>query len=126
MKLHHDAIRILVAAFTAAAIGITMAGCSTMGNGGTGASGEVKGNVFEINQRAHAVFNDMNIHMVSSESKNAGTEQTLGGTSGNEDVTINMTTSGPETTRVEVVAKTGTLDWDKDYANKVLSKILQG
>jgi hypothetical protein len=126
MKLQHDAIRILITAFATTAMSIMMVGCSTMGNGGTGAAGEVKGNVYEINQRAHVVFKDMHIQMVSSESKKAGNEQTLGGTSGAEDVTINMSSSGAETTHVEVVAKTGTFSWDKDYAKKVLSKIVQG
>jgi hypothetical protein len=126
MNRYRDAIRILLTAFATVAISVMTAGCSTIGNGGTGASGEVKGNVSEINRRAHTVFKEMNIQMVSSESKNAGTDQMLGGTSGDEDVTINMRSSGANTTHVEVVAKTGTLDWDKDYANKVLAKILQG
>jgi hypothetical protein len=122
-----DAIRIWSTAFAimvAAASGFL--GCSTAGNGGAGAAGEVKGNVNDIHQRAQSVFKDMQIQLVHSDNKDSGHQQSIGGTSGDEDVVVAMTSSGPDTTHVEVTAKTGTFRWDKDYAHKILSRIVQG
>ena len=113
--------------FIAVAIALAIQGCSTAGNGGTGAVGEVKGNVHEINQRAQSVFKDMKIQLTSTDSEDSGHQQKIGGIStGDEHITVAMTSSSSDTTHVEVTAKTGTFQWDKDYANKVLAEIIQG
>jgi hypothetical protein len=127
MNLQRDAIRNLAAALIITfSFATGFQSCSTAGNGGTGAAGEVKGNIHDINQRAQSVFKDMNIQMVSADTKDSGHQQMLGGTSGTENVTIDLTSTGADTTHVEVTAKKGTLSWDKDYAQSVLSKIVQG
>jgi hypothetical protein len=126
MNTPRGAIRILVAAFVIVSGIMGGSGCSTVENGGTAVAGEVKGNVQEIDQRAQAVFKDMNIQLVSTDNKDYGHDQSLGGRSGDEDVSVNLTSSGDNTTHVQVVAKTGTIQWDKDYAQKVLSRIVQG
>lgn len=126
MKSPRDALRISIAAFAMIGFAIGFQTCSTVGNGGTGAVGEVKGNVQDIDQRAQSVFKDMHIQMVSADTQDSGHQRDIAGMSGEEKVSVLMISSGDNVTHVEVNAKKGVLGWDKDLANQVLSKIVQG
>jgi hypothetical protein len=45
--------------------------------------------------------------------------------SGTPEVTVSLERSSATSTDVEVTARTGTVTWDKDYARRVLEKIIE-
>ena len=90
-----------------------------------GAKGDLKGDPSQINQNAKKVFQDMNIHVTDTSSSKAGKERSLEGKSGTMDVSVDMEQQTSGLTHVEVVAKEGTLKWNKDYARDVLAKITE-
>jgi hypothetical protein len=65
----------------------------------------------------------MGIKVTGSEMKEAGKERDLNGKSSKADVSVSMKATNGGTTHVEVVAREGTIKWNKDYAREVLSKI---
>jgi hypothetical protein len=54
-----------------------------------------------------------------------GDERELKGKKGDLDVTIQMRRESPTTTKVEVTARENLAEWDKEYAQQVLERIVQ-
>ena len=103
------------------------AGCanSTVGPGAGAAQAVVKGNVNDVNQRAQAVFQKMNIQITGSSSKNSGNELQLTGKMGDNDVTVIMDNAPNSTTNIEVDAGKNLLNGNRDLAKEVLTRIVQ-
>jgi hypothetical protein len=110
---------------------IAFAGCSTSGGqqktmiGNNNAESDVKGDVNTISSNTQDVFKDMGINLSGSQIKNSGAQRELDGMSGDKQVTVDLSSNGNGMTHVEVTAKEGTLQWNQDYANSVLSKIIE-
>jgi hypothetical protein len=64
------------------------------------------------------------ITISETKSENGGDKQELKGTKGDLDVTISMERESPSMTKVEVSARENLAEWDKDYAQRVLNKIV--
>ncbi|MFL5814479.1 MAG: DUF3568 family protein [Bdellovibrionia bacterium] len=108
----------------AAALGGAAAGAAgAVAYSDRGAKSDVKGDTQSINQKAEAVFSDLSIQTTGTQSKENG-ERELTGKSGDKEITIQMSPAANGTTHVEVVAKEGTVKWNKDYAKALLSKIV--
>jgi hypothetical protein len=54
-----------------------------------------------------------------------GDKRTFKGKKGDLDVTIDLERKTSTTTRVEVTARKNLAEWDKDYAQQLLSRIIQ-
>ncbi len=113
----------------------TLSGCAAaaIGAGGAaggiafterGAKGDVKGPVSQVNERAKEALQEMQIQVTGNSSQNSGKEQSLDGKSGSTEVSVKMSQSAHDMTHIEVIAKEGTLKWNKDYAQTILSKII--
>lgn len=89
-----------------------------------GVKREVKGNLAQVNHDARDALEAMGIRITGTGMKNSGQEQDLTGKAGKTTVSITMTQAGPDATNVEVIAKEGTFDWNKDYAKGVLNRIV--
>jgi hypothetical protein len=90
-----------------------------------GAESLVEGSVDQVATRAQAVMSEEQIVPDAQSSENGGDKQQLKGKKGDLDITIEMERKSPTTTRVEVTARKNLAEWDKDYAQQLLSKIVQ-
>jgi hypothetical protein len=90
-----------------------------------GAESMVDGSVNQVAARAQAVMVEEGIVPDASSSENGGDKREFKGKKGDLDVTIDVERKDPKTTRVEVTARKNMAEWDKDYAQQVLAKIVQ-
>jgi hypothetical protein len=114
-----------LAGCAAAAVGGAAAGAAgAVAYSDRGAKSDVKGDPQSIHQKAEKVFSDMAIQTTGTQTKENG-ERDLSGKSGNKDISVQMTPAANGTTHVEVIAREGTVKWNKDYAKEILSKIVE-
>lgn len=107
------------------------AGCSTSGgkqepvveNYSSGR--DLKGSVPEVNDRAKAAFQQMGIKVTGTKMEKSGKQQDLTGKAGDKTVSVTMKDIGDGMTHVDVSAREGTLQWNQDYANAVLQRIVK-
>ena len=118
----------------ALAVVLPMTGCLAAAAAGAGAGiyltsrgaeSLVQGQVDDISKKAQAVMNDEGIVPDASSTESGGDKRELKGKKGDLDVTISMERKDPKTTHVEVTARKNLAEWDKDYAQQLLSKIVQ-
>jgi uncharacterized protein DUF3568 len=89
-----------------------------------GAESLVNSPIDQVATRAQAVMSEESIVPDASSSEQAGTKRELKGKKGDLDVTIEMEQKDSKTTRVEVTARKNLAEWDKDYAQQLLSRIV--
>ena len=90
-----------------------------------GAEALVEGSVDDVAARADAVMSEMQIAKDASSTENGGDERQLKGKRGDTDVTISMQRESPTTTKVEVTARENLAEWDKEYAQQILQRIVE-
>jgi hypothetical protein len=116
--------------------GLAVGGCAAVAGAGAGtaagvaysdrgAQGDAKGSLQDVSKRAEDVFKQMGIQPTETSTKNAEGKRELKGKQGDTDVTVQMKSTGKDTTHLEVIARQGTLKWNKDYAKNVLQQIVQ-
>lgn len=118
----------------AIAVVLPMTGCLAAAAAGAGAGiyltsrgaeSLVEGSIDQIGTRARAVMNAEGIVPDASSTEDGGDKRELKGKKGDLDVTIQMEQKSDKTTRVEVAARKNLAEWDKDYAQKVLQRIVE-
>lgn len=90
-----------------------------------GAESLVDGSIDDVAARAEAVMNEMGIAKEGESSERGGDHRELKGKRGDLDVTIQMQRESPTTTKVEVTARENVAEWDKEYAQQVLERIVK-
>jgi hypothetical protein len=90
-----------------------------------GAESLVEGPIDQVTARAEAVMNEMRIVKEGESSARGGDERELKGKQGDLDVTIQLRRESPTTTKVEVTARENVAEWDKEYAQQVLERIVK-
>ncbi|HEX5387375.1 MAG TPA: hypothetical protein VFW66_11775 [Gemmatimonadales bacterium] len=90
-----------------------------------GAESVVNGTVSDVAGRARSVLMSENVTINANSTENSGDKQELKGTKGDLDITITMNREGPSTTKTEVTARKNAVEWDKDYAQTLLNKIVK-
>lgn len=90
-----------------------------------GAESLVEAPVDEVADRAQSVMGEMQIVKDAESTKQSGELRELKGKKGDLDVTIRMQQQTPTTTKVSVSARKNEIQWDKNYAQEVLTKIVQ-
>lgn len=90
-----------------------------------GAESLVDNSIDQVARRAQAVMSEEAIVPDASSSEQGGDKRELKGKKGDLDVTIEMERKSPTTTRVEVTARKNLAEWDKEYAQQLLSRIVQ-
>jgi hypothetical protein len=126
----------LLAALLALGLGVAASGCVAAAAGaavGAGAAvaynnrgveGDVKGDPAQVKARTEAVFGQMGIQTTGTQMQKSGAEQQITGRAGDKDVTVSVQANGAGVSHVQVEARAGTLDWDRDYARDVLTRIV--
>jgi hypothetical protein len=90
-----------------------------------GAESLVEGSIDQIATRANSVMSAEGIVPDASSTENGGQTRELKGKKGDLDVTIELEQKTDKTTRVEVTARKNVAEWDKDYAQQVLQRIVE-
>ena len=90
-----------------------------------GAASLVESSVDQVAARAQAVMSAEGIVPDASSSESGGNKREFKGKKGDLDVTIQMERESGSTTRVEVTARKNLAEWDKEYAQQVLSRIVE-
>jgi hypothetical protein len=90
-----------------------------------GAESLVESSIDQVAARARAVMAEEEIVPDESSIEKGGDKRELKGKKGELDVTIEMEQKDSKTTRVEVSARKNLAEWDKDYAQELLSKIIE-
>jgi hypothetical protein len=91
-----------------------------------GAESLIDNSIDKVAERAQAVMNEEGIVPDASSSEKGGDKRELKGKKGDLDVTIEMERKSATTTRVEVRARENLAEWDKEYAQQLLSRMVQG
>ena len=90
-----------------------------------GAESLVEGSISQISTRARAVMAEEGIVPEASSTEDGGDKRELKGKKGDLDVTIQMEQKSDKTTRVEVSARKNLAEWDKEYAQELLQRIVE-
>ena len=90
-----------------------------------GAESIVEGSPDQIAARARAVMSEEGIVPDAASSENGGDKRELKGQKGDLDVSFDIERKSDKTTRVEVSARKNLAEWDKDYAQKLLQRIVE-
>jgi hypothetical protein len=118
----------------ALAVALPMTGCLAAAAAGAGAGiyltsrgaeSLVEGPIDQIATRAQAVLNEEGIVPDASSTENGGENREIKGKKGDLDVTIQLEQKSDKTTRVEVTARKNLAEWDKEYAQQVLQRIVE-
>jgi hypothetical protein len=89
-----------------------------------GAESVVEGSTQDLAGRVRSVLNEEGITISETKSGTGGDKQEFKGTKGELDVTVSLQRQGPSTTKVEVTARENLAEWDKEYAQRVLNRIV--
>lgn len=90
-----------------------------------GAESMVQGSIEDVSARARSVLNEEGILLDESNMASGGDEREFKGKKGDLDVTVELERESGSTTRVEVTARKNLAEWDKDYAQELLSRIVE-
>jgi hypothetical protein len=90
-----------------------------------GAESIVEGPIDQVTARAASVMADMNIVKDGESTEDGGDKRELRGKRGEVDVTIELDRESPTTTKVEVTARENVAEWDKEYAQEILRRIVE-
>jgi hypothetical protein len=90
-----------------------------------GAESIVEGSVTEVATHAQAVLTEEGIIAEDAKTEDGGNKRELKGKKGDLDVTIQLNRESDKTTRVEVTARENLAEWDKEYAQQLLSRIIE-
>ncbi|HEY0928603.1 MAG TPA: DUF3568 family protein [Gemmatimonas sp.] len=117
-----------------AAVTISTSGCFLVAAGAgagaaiaytqRGASASVPGTVDAVFAKAQSAFGSMSISETGQSTENSGATRRLVGKNGENEITVEIKRSSDEVTAVEVIAKKNVVDYDKDYAKRVLDAIV--
>ena len=89
-----------------------------------GAETVVERTVPDLVTRTEAVLAERSIAVSETTVKQGGDEREYKGKTGSLDVTVKLRRETPTTTKVEVTARRNLAEWDKDYAQDLLARIL--
>jgi hypothetical protein len=90
-----------------------------------GAESLVESSIDQVAARARAVMSEEGIVPEASNMEQGGEKREFKGKKGDLDVTFELEQKSSKTTRVEVTARKNLAEWDKDYAQQLLSRIVE-
>jgi len=118
-------------AFALLAGGCVAAAAAGAGAGGgyyftsRGVGSEVKGSVDEVAARAQQVLQAEGVDITETKSEDRGDKRVFEGKKGDLDINVEIERRGEGASKVEVSAKKNLVTWDKDYAQKLLDRIVK-
>jgi ABC-type glycerol-3-phosphate transport system substrate-binding protein len=121
---------ILAAVLPAAGCAAAAAGAAAGAAGGIyltsrGAESLVQGSMDDVSARTKSVLNEMNIILDAQKSEKGGTKREFVGKKGDLDVVVHLQSEDAKTTKVEATARKNLAEWDKDFAQSIVSRIVE-
>ena len=89
-----------------------------------GATSVVAGSVNQVFDRAAAAFQQAGISETGRSTENNGQQRKLIGTKGEYEVTAELNRATDSTTKVEITARKSAVEYDKELAKDILTRIL--
>jgi amino acid transporter len=113
------------------------AGCAAAAAAGAGAGGayyftsrgvgsQVNGDVDQVANKAQTVLAAEGVQVTDTKTEDSGARRVLEGKEGDLDVSVEVKRHDDGSSKVEVSARKNTVEWDKDYAQKLLDRIVAG
>ena len=90
-----------------------------------GAESLVQNPIDQVATKVRAVMSEEGIVPDASSTEQGGDKREIKGKKGDLDVTFEMEQKDAKTTRLEVAARKNLAEWDKDYAQQLLSKVIE-
>jgi hypothetical protein len=91
-----------------------------------GVASVVNGSVDDVAARARSAMDAEAITITETKTEAEGDKRTFQGKKGDLDITVELVRQSPTTTKAEVTARKNVAEWDKDYARKLLDRIVKG
>ena len=89
-----------------------------------GAASTVEGSVSNVASRTRSVLGEEGITISETKTENGGDKQEFKGAKGDLDITVTVERESPTMSKVEVTARENLAEWDKEYAQRILNKIV--
>jgi hypothetical protein len=89
-----------------------------------GAESVVEGSTSDVAARVRSVLTEEGITISGTKTEDGGDKREFTGTKGDLDVTVTLQREGATNTKVEVTARENVAEWDKEYAQRILNKIV--
>jgi hypothetical protein len=90
-----------------------------------GAESLVQGPIDDVAARTKTVMNEMQIVQDAQSSEDQGAKREFKGKKGDLDVTVHLESKDAKTTKVEATARKNLAEWDKDFAQALVSRIVE-
>ena len=121
----HGALALLCAAVLRGCVAAAAAGAGTGIYLTTrGAESVVEGSTSDVAARARSVLGEEGVTISETKTEDGGDKREFKGTKGDLDITVSLQRQSPTTTKVEVSARENLAEWDKEYAQRILNKIV--
>lgn len=118
------ALAVVLGGCAAAAVGAAAGAAGAIAYTERGASSQVNTSVGDATAATERAFEEMDIAITGRETKN-DTEVTIKGERGDMDVNVAIERKDPSVTEIHVTARESALDYDREYARNVLSRIIE-
>jgi hypothetical protein len=89
-----------------------------------GAESVVEGSTETVAGRVRSVLREEGITINGTSSEDGGDKQEFKGAKGDLDITVTLQRESPTTTKVEVTARENLAEWDKQYAQRLVNKVV--
>jgi protein-tyrosine-phosphatase len=122
---------VLLLGLASALPGCVAAGAAAAGVGSgvyftsRGAESILDGTPEQVETRARAVLEKDGVRITGTQTEKSGDKRELKGTKNDLDITVTMERQDSKSTKTEISARKNLVTWDKDYAQQLLSKIVQ-
>jgi len=118
-----------------AASALLLAGCGGSTSSGTtggrvatspGVSGTARGALIDVERSTRFAFGDMDIRVVGQVDQQTSERWVVQGVKGTLNITVTLQSQSRSTTIVEVRARTTETDYDNEFGQQLLNKIIGG
>ncbi|MGE5687191.1 MAG: DUF3568 family protein [Gemmatimonadota bacterium] len=91
-----------------------------------GVASVVNGSVDDAAARTRSAMDAEGITITETKTEAEGDKRSFAGKKDDLDITVELERQSPTTTKAEVTARKNVAEWDKDYARKLLDRIVKG
>ncbi len=89
-----------------------------------GAEAVVEGQPASLEPRIRAALTHYNVSVTGTSTENGGDKHSWEGKAGDLEVSVTAERQSPTTTKLTVTAKRNVADWDKEFAEQVLQRVV--
>jgi len=89
-----------------------------------GAEAVVEGQPASLEPRIRGALTHYNVSVTGTSTENGGDKQSWEGKAGDLEVSVTAERQSPTTTKLTVTAKRNVADWDKEFAEQVLQRVV--